>query len=94
MLVRSRVRHLALASCCCVALSLAPAHRGSAQQYVLTGTVVDRGGNPLADADIALLERDSDFRVTRADGNGRFRLDSLPRSQAMLRVRHLGSAAE
>jgi hypothetical protein len=90
MFVRSRVRYLALASCCCATLSLAPAHRASALQYVLTGKVVDRRGRPLADADIALMERDSAFRVTRADGGGRFRIDSLPRSEAMLRVRHPG----
>jgi hypothetical protein len=90
MFVRSGLWYLALASCCCATLSLAPTHLASAQQYVLTGKVVDREGHPLADADIALLERDSTFRVTRADGSGRFRLDSLPRSQAMLRVRHVG----
>jgi Carboxypeptidase regulatory-like domain len=93
MFVRSGVRYLGLAICGWATLSMAPAHRAAALQYVLTGTVVDRDGNPLADADIALMERDSAFRVARADGSGRFRLDSLPRKVAMLRVRHVGFRA-
>ena len=72
-----------------------PAHGPSAQQasppvYAVSGSVVDRDRNPIAGAEIALVEHDNVARLVRADVNGRFRMDSLTSIVSLFRVRRIG----
>jgi hypothetical protein len=86
-----------------VALS-AMAARGAAQPsspqspanagYTVSGTVADREGNPVAGADVSLIERDTATRFVRTDQNGRFRMEELMTPALAFRVRRLGFLAK
>src|SRR5882672_2351415 len=58
--------------------------------YAVSGTVADRDGNPIPDADVALVVRDSAKRTVRSDKNGRFRMEEIDYAPLTLRVRRLG----
>jgi hypothetical protein len=56
----------------------------------ISGTVADKQGNVLADAEVAIVERDSVKRRATTADNGRFRIDAVPSGQLELRVRRVG----
>jgi hypothetical protein len=62
--------------------------------YTVTGTVVDAQGNPIADAEIGIVERDTLRRFTRTDEKGKFRLEPLAAPEVTFRVRRLGFRAK
>ena len=74
------------------------ATRATAQQptgktpatYVVNGTVVDRDGSTLADAEVAVVEGDTIKRITHTDEKGKFSFAELTSNVARLRVRRLG----
>lgn len=60
------------------------------QAVALTGQVRDRNGDPVPNAEIALLRHDSALVRARADSSGNFRIPRLQRGEFTLRVRRLG----
>jgi hypothetical protein len=58
--------------------------------YVVTGTVVDREGNTLADAEVAVVDGDTIRRITHTDEKGSFSFAELTSDVARLRFRRLG----
>ena len=56
----------------------------------ISGTVADKEGNVLSDADVAIVEHDTVTRRTRTGDNGRFRLESVDPGVVRLRVRRVG----
>ena len=72
--------------------SLAAAqHRPApAAVYSVSGTVADRDGHALPDAEITLVERDTALRLVRTDTAGRFEMSNLTVPAVTLRIRRLG----
>ncbi len=68
----------------------ATAHLAHLAPYAVMGTVTDNAGTPLADTEIAVIERDSTVRATRSDASGSFRLGDLVGATTTVRVRHVG----
>jgi Carboxypeptidase regulatory-like domain/TonB-dependent Receptor Plug Domain len=62
--------------------------------YTVSGTIADRQGSPVIDAEVALIERDSATRFARTDQNGRFRMSDLAEPSLIIRVRRLGFMAQ
>jgi hypothetical protein len=62
--------------------------------YTVSGTVADREGNPVADAEVSLIEHDSATRYVRTDASGKFRISELPQATLTFRVRRLGFQAK
>ena len=58
--------------------------------YSVHGTIVDTEGNPVGDAEVALLEGATPVLYSRSDSGGHFRFDGLARASAGVRVRRLG----
>lgn len=85
---------------CAAASASAAVARGAAGQqaprtvvaasYSVHGTVVDTEGNPVGDAEVALLEGATPSRYVRSDSGGHFRFDGLATPSASVRVRRFG----
>jgi carboxypeptidase family protein/TonB-dependent receptor-like protein len=56
----------------------------------ISGTVADKQGSPLSNAEVALVELDTVSHRTTTGDNGRFRLDAVPPGLLQLRVRRVG----
>jgi len=67
-----------------------PAPVQAASLYRVSGTVSDRDGHAVSDAEVALVQHDSASRFVRSDANGQFAIEELPTSTATIRVRRLG----
>ncbi len=85
---------LSLALCLGVAHAAAqspgPARLVAVSGYTLSGTVADREGNPIPDAEVALMRHDTASMYVRSDANGKFRVMELPAVPEKVRVRRLG----
>jgi hypothetical protein len=92
MTIRTVAGWAALALCATAPCAHAkqPAQRPAVVAYTVSGIVVDRDGNPISGADIALIERDSVRRSVRSDVEGRFHLEDIPTDTPTLRLRRLG----
>lgn len=79
-------------------LSLTTATAAQAQSpatYVVRGMIADHDGHAIADAEVALVEREAPTRVVRSDTDGHFEMSGLAAvSPAILRlrIRRLGFA--
>lgn len=62
--------------------------------YSVTGTVADGEGNPVVDAEVALIEHDSVTRFVRTDVAGKFSISELTQATLTFRVRRLGFRAK
>src|SRR5262245_55104541 len=58
--------------------------------YLVSGTIADRAGKAIAEADVYLIVGDSVLRTVRSDTSGKFRLDQIARASVTLRVRRVG----
>src|SRR6266571_5189470 len=58
--------------------------------YRVSGVVVDRGGNPMMNAEVTLLTGNVIRTVMPSGEDGRFNLGSHPAGKATLQVRRLG----
>ncbi|MEO7086625.1 MAG: TonB-dependent receptor, partial [Gemmatimonadaceae bacterium] len=56
----------------------------------ISGTVTDKQGNTLANAEVAIVEHDTIRHRTITGDNGRFRIDAVPPTRLELRVRRVG----
>ena len=98
MFRRWTVSPTVLAICCSATFAV----RATAQQqspktpttYVVNGTVVDREGNTLAEAEVAVVEGDAIKRITHTDEKGQFSFAELTSNVARLRFRRLGFAPQ
>jgi hypothetical protein len=90
MFARSTARCAAIALCCSVAHAGAQRSPAVANGYVVTGTVADPDGNPIAEAEVSVVDHDIASRFVRSDENGRFRIEAFTHDTATLRVRHFG----
>jgi hypothetical protein len=61
-----------------------------AAAYSVHGTIVDTQGNPVGDAEVALLEGGTPSLYVRSDSGGHFGFDGLATASASVRVRRLG----
>ena len=61
-----------------------------AASYSVHGTIVDTDGNPVGDAEVALLEGATASLYVRSDSGGHFRFDGLATPSVSVRVRRLG----
>jgi hypothetical protein len=61
--------------------------------FRVSGTIADQQGNPVADAEVSLMQRDTASRFVRSDVNGRFAMDDLSSPTSTIRVRRLGYQA-
>lgn len=71
-----------------------PATTSPVVPYRLVGLVKGQAGNVVADAEVALLVRDSVVRRARSDTTGRFEMDSLTDRMLRIRVRRMGYQAQ
>src|SRR6266581_4755380 len=72
----------------CLVASLATGATGAyAQEGVLRGVVIDKGGAPITDAAVSILAL---HYATRTDQQGRFIFSNLSRGEAEVSVRRLG----
>ncbi|HEX3866720.1 MAG TPA: carboxypeptidase regulatory-like domain-containing protein [Gemmatimonadaceae bacterium] len=69
---------------------LVSSRTAEAKTRAVSGTVVDREGSPVADAEIALIEHDTASRRVVSDASGHFALGGLPGGMIHLRVRRTG----
>lgn len=56
----------------------------------VSGTVTDKQGTTLSNAEVAVIEHDSATRRVATADNGRFRIDAVPAGELILRVRRVG----
>lgn len=88
--IEALVAVVALLSHCRASVARGQSAESPRGGYAVTGTVADRAGGPVADAEVSVMVRDTIVRSVRTDGMGHFALEELPTNEPTLRVRRPG----